>query len=395
MGRMRQRAGRGRTVRLRFTALYAALFLLSGLGLLVLTNLLAGVDLSDTAPAPRPRVPQSSLAAAHARIEALQSQLSDIRAVQSRQLLMGSLIALVVMAALSIVLGRAVAGRVLRPLQTITATTRRISADNLHERLAVAGPADEVKDLADTIDGLLERLEASFAAQRRFVANASHELRTPLATMRAALDVAEAKPEPEPAPPQTLALAGRLRGELDRVDRLLEGLLVLARAQHGALPDATPVSLGALVSETVRAHGSDIAVKDLTVEVETDAAWIAGSPTLLSRMVDNVIDNAIVHNQPGGWIRVATTREHGSAQLTAETGGVVLDPELVARLAEPFQRRAADRTGSDTGSGLGLSIVAAIAGAHGGRLELQARSDGGLRVTVVVPTAPSLHEAAA
>jgi hypothetical protein len=377
-------------VRLRFTALYAALFLLSGLGLLVLTNLLAGVNMTRPAPGQRSPAPQSSLAAAEARIDLLQSQLSDIHAMQSRRLLMGSLIALIVMAAISVVLGRAIAGRVLRPLQTITATTRRISAENLHERLAVAGPDDEVKELADTIDGLLERLEAAFAAQRRFVANASHELRTPLATMRASLDVAEAKPEP--APPQTLALASRLRAELDRVDRLLEGFLMLARADHGALPDAAPVSLGALVSEAVTAHGTAIAARDLTVEVDTqDAAWTRGSPTLLSRMVDNVIDNAIVHNQDGGSIRVATRTEHGSAQLIAETGGVVLDPELVARLAEPFRRVAADRTGSGTGSGLGLSIVAAIAGAHGGHLDLRARTEGGLRVTVVVPLAPALR----
>ena len=138
------------------------------------------------------------------------------------------------MTVVSAVLGWIVAGRVLRPLRQITAATRRISADNLHERLAMPGPGDELKDLADTIDGLLERLEGAFAAQRRFVANASHELRTPLATMRASLDVAVAKPEPVPA--QTVALAGRLRTELDRVDRLLEGFLVLARAQHGDLP---------------------------------------------------------------------------------------------------------------------------------------------------------------
>ena len=148
--------------------------------------------------------------------------------------MVGSVVALAIMAVVSVVLGWFAAHRVLRPLRRMTAATRRISADNLHERLAVPGPADEVKDLADTIDGLLERLEGAFAAQRRFVANASHELRTPLATMRASLDVAKAKPEP--APPQTTALAARLRTELDQVDRLLEGLLVLARAQHGDLP---------------------------------------------------------------------------------------------------------------------------------------------------------------
>jgi signal transduction histidine kinase len=399
MGKLRRRALPSRTVRQRFTILYAVLFLLSGSGLLALTNLLAGASMTEPAPgqnppAQNPAAQQPSLARAQERIHQLEAQLSDIHAVQSRQLLMGSVIALVVMAAVSVLLGKAVAGRVLRPLRTITAATRRISAENLHERLAVPGPADEVKDLADTIDGLLERLEASFAAQRRFVANASHELRTPLATMRASVDVAVAKPEP--APPRTLALADRLRTELDRVDRLLEGFLDLARAQHGALSDRGRVSLGTLVSRAVTAHATDIAAKNLTMDADAqDTAWTQGSPTLLARMADNVIDNAIIHNQDGGWIRVATKTEDALAQLIVETGGPILDPVRVARLAEPFQRLAADRTGSETGSGLGLSIVAAIVDAHGGRLDLHARHEGGLRVIVCLPAAPAPHGVAA
>ncbi len=377
-----------RTVRLRFTILYAVLFLVSGVGLLAITYLLAGGKMTQPAPDQNATTQQPSLAAAQERIRQLEAQLSDIHAVQSRQLLMGSLIALAVMVAVSLLLGKAVAGRVLRPLRTITVTTRRISAENLHERLAVPGPADEVKDLADTIDGLLERLEVSFAAQRRFVANASHELRTPLATMRASLDVAVAKPEP--APPQTLALAGRLRTELDRVDHLLESFLVLARAQHGTLPDRAPVSLGNLVSEAMTAHAAAIAAKDLTIQTDMlDAAWTQGSPTLLSRMAANVVENAVIHNQPGGWVRVATTTGKASAQLIVETGGPILDREQVAHLAQPFQRLAADRTGSETGSGLGLSIVAAIVDAHGGHLDLHARPAGGLRVTVSLPPAPA------
>jgi signal transduction histidine kinase len=376
------------TVRLRFTVLYAVLFLVSGIGLLVITNLLASEKVTQRAPDQRPPVQQSSLTAAQERIHQLEAQLSDVHAIQSRQLLMGSLIALVVMAAVSVLLGNAVAGRVLRPLRTMTAATRRISAENLHERLAVPGRADDVKDLADTIDGLLERLEASFAAQRRFVANASHELRTPLATMRAALDVAVAKPEP--APPQTLALGNRIRAELDRVDGLLEGFLVLARAQHGALPDSAAVSLRSVVSDALTAHAADVAAKKLTIDADTpDPAWTRGSPTLLFRMADNIIDNAIIHNRDAGWIRIATRAEHASAQLIVETGGPILDQEHVARLTQPFQRLAPDRTGSETGSGLGLSIVAAVVGAHGGRLDLHARPEGGLLVTVSLPPAPA------
>lgn len=376
-----------RTVRLRFTALYGVLFLLSGAALLAITYLLTLQDVSRTAPVKHPPSQQSTLALTQQRISELEAQLSQVQADQSRQLLMGSAVALAVMAVVSIVLGRLVAGRVLRPLRTITTATRRITADNLHERLAVAGPTDEVKDLADTIDGLLERLESSFTAQRRFVANASHELRTPLATMRASLDVAVAKPEPIPA--QTLALTDRLRTELDHVDRLLEGFLTLARTQHGALTDRATLSLSRTVSAALQARAADITDKHLTVHDRDlhNNAWTHGNRTLLSRMVDNVLDNAITHNHDGGWIRVATTADSATAVLTVETGGHILDLTQVALLAQPFQRLGVDRTGSDNGSGLGLSIVAAIATAHGGRLNLRARPEGGLRVTITLPLA--------
>ncbi|GAA2416519.1 ATP-binding protein [Actinomadura vinacea] len=381
---------RGRTVRLRFTVLYAAMFLASGLLLLALTNLLVGGNSTRVTVPAQPVAGQGAdLAAARQRIADLETRLSETQESGSKRLLTGSLVALAVMAAVSIPLGGAASGRVLRPLRTITAATRRITAENLHERLAVAGPADEVKDLADTIDGLLERLEASFAAQRRFVANASHELRTPLATMRASVDVALAKPEP--APPATVALADRLRTELDRVDGLLEGLLVLAQAQHGALADREPVPLGDLVSKALVARTAGVAAKNLTVDDGglRDTAWTRGSRTLLSRMADNLIDNAVVHNRDGGRIRVSATADDAIVRLVVETGGPVLDPRQVARLGRPFQRLAADRTGSGTGSGLGLSIVEAIADAHGGRLDLCGPSEGGLRATVSLPREPA------
>ncbi|WP_285621162.1 sensor histidine kinase [Actinoallomurus iriomotensis] len=381
---MRMRLGLSRrTVRSRFTALYGAVFLLSGVGLLAIVAVMVsgGTRTSEAAPAGPPA--SGWTAESQTRIHQLQDQLAQVHAAQSRQLLTASLIALGVMAVASVVLGRLVAGRVLRPLRTVTAATRRITAENLHERLAAPGPADEVKDLADTIDELLERLEGAFAAQRRFVADASHELRTPLATMRASLDVAVAKPEPVPA--QTTALAGRLRTELDQVDRLLEGFLVLARTQHGDLPDHTTLSLGPVVSEALAARAADIAAKGLTVHETAgrDDVPLRGSRTLLRRMVDNVIDNAIAHNHDGGWIRVATEADGATAHLVVDTGGPVLDARQVAELAQPFRRLGADRTGS--GSGLGLSIVASIAAAHGGELDLRARPEGGLRVRISLP----------
>ncbi|MEU9033399.1 HAMP domain-containing sensor histidine kinase [Streptomyces sp. NPDC048352] len=382
---------RGGTVRRRFTLLYAAGFLGSGTVLLALSHLMSGTRVTGIAPGQLPDGGSGgsggSAVAVEQQVQDLQRQLAEIQGQQGHRLLVGSLFALLVMAGLSLLLGRVLAGQVLRPLRMITVATRRISAANLHERLAVAGPADEVKELADTVDSLLERLEASFAAQRRFVGNASHELRTPLATMRASLDVAVAKPEPAA---QTVVLAGRLRTELDRLDRLLDGFLVLARAQHGTLAERTPVPLGGLVAEALTARAADIAAKGLTVEGVDGAGpppWTRGSAALLSRLVENVVDNAVVHNQEGGWIRISAGQDDGRVRLVVESGGRVLDQGQVDRLAQPFERLSADRTGSEDGSGLGLSVVAAIVGAHGGRLALRALPEGGLGVTVLLPAA--------
>ncbi|MEQ4304773.1 HAMP domain-containing sensor histidine kinase [Plantactinospora sp. B6F1] len=366
------------TVRARFTALYALVFLVSGVGLSALTFLLSGGSISSVVPAGGP--PPGQGGPAQQRIRQLEEQLAAVQAEQARQLLAGSLMALIVMAVVSLLLGRVLAGRVLRPLRLITRATRRISADSLDRRLAVDGPADEVKDLADTIDELLERLEASFTAQRRFVANASHELRTPLATMRASLDVAVAKPDP---PPSTVALADRLRRQLDRVDHLLDGFLVLARAQHGALADATTVDLGDLVGAALHERTADVRAKRLNVTVDVPPGTAThGSPALLARLVDNVVDNAVTHNEQGGWIGITGSAGEEETVLVVETGGRLLDQREVDRLARPFERLGGERHGS---SGLGLSIVAAVAAAHGGRLVLRARPEGGLGVSITLP----------
>jgi signal transduction histidine kinase len=190
-------------------------------------------------------------------------------------------------------------------------------------------------------------------------------------------------------PGSTIALADRLRTELDRVDELLEGFLVLARAQHGELPGRTTLSLEYVASAALAARAGDISASRLTVQHTTgrDGAWVTGSPALLSRMVENVIDNAISHNCPGGWIRVTTGADGHDARLVVENGGDVIDQQQVAQLGQPFRRLGADRTGSDKGAGLGLSIVAAIASAHRGALHLHARPEGGLRVSVTLPLA--------
>jgi signal transduction histidine kinase len=364
-----------RTVRLRLTALYCVLFVLSAVVLLAITNGV-GSSTSQTTTV-------TSGGAQQGRTVAVQAQTAT-----SHQYLLGSAIALGVMVVVSVAAGWVVAGRVLRPLRVMTATTRRISAESLHERLAIDGPGDELKDLADTIDALLERLDGAFAAQRRFVANASHELRTPLATMRVSLDVAVAKPGP--VPPGTITLAGQVRAELDKVDQLLEGLLVLARAQHGALPGRAVLPLDHVVSAALAAQEDAITARNLTVQhvSGSDGIWVEGSQPLLRRMADNVISNAVCHNRDGGWIRITTTAGNGAARLTIENGGDVLDPAQAAGLAQPFRRLSADRTGSDDGAGLGLSIVAAITQAHRGSLQLHARPGGGLKVTITLPLAP-------
>ena len=394
----------GRTVRVRLTVLYGILFFVSGAVLLAIAS---GVTVArssvSAAPAPNQALAGSALAQAQARIQMLQAQLQNLQSQPASQagqdkltsqLAIASLIALAIMTVISVVLGWLVAGRALRPVREMTAAAQRISEDSLHERLALHGPTDELKELGDTIDGLLERLEVAFNAQRRFAANASHELRTPLTTMRAALDVALAKPEP--APPQTVALAGRLRTELDRIERLLEAFLVLARAQHRSMPARTVLPLDYIVGSALADQAAAIEAMELTVQDTSGqgGAWVAGSQALLSRLVENVIDNAVCHNTPGGWIAI-TTRARGSrAELLVENGGEVLDQQQVAELSQPFRRLEADRIGTDKGSGLGLSIVAAIAEAHGGALDLRARPGGGLRVCVDLPAAATTTSAA-
>jgi signal transduction histidine kinase len=365
---------RRRTIRARLAALFFAAFVASGAVLLAVTLALwqgrTGGAIHVT-PAPAGSLPHPAVA-----------QHSSDR----EQLLIASGIALAIMAGLSLALGWLVAGRFVRPLRTITTTTREISATNLHARLNLAGPDDELKELADTFDELLARLERSFAFERQFVANASHELRTPLATMRAALDVAMSKPGP--VPPQIDTLAGRIRHELDHVDRLLEGFLTLAQAQHGPVGDASRLSLVALASAAIEHRSEAISRLKLSIEQEGCAeAWVTGSETLIARMVENVVDNAVTHNQPGGWIRVQTAVEGTLARIVVENGGPVLGQEEVEQLARPFRRLGSQRTGSDKGSGIGLSIVASIAEAYGGTLDLDARREGGLRVAITLPLA--------
>ena len=376
-GSFRSRLPRG-TIRVRLAVLFFVVFVASGAALLALTDQVwqsgssgassAGSQRAPTGGSPRPAIN-------------ITQHSSD-----QHQLLIAAAIALAIMAAVSLALGWLLAGRFLRPLRTITATTREISATNLHRRLSFTGPDDELKELADTFDQLLDRLERSFAFERQFVANASHELRTPLAGMRTSLDVAMAKPGP--LPPHILTLDDRLRRELDHVDQLLESFLTLAHTQRGPLADQSTVSLATLAQLAIERRAGAIAALGISVEEQEGSdARAAGSETLLSRMVENVIDNAIAHNQAGGWVSVTTMGNGQFARLVVENGGPILDPDEVKELTQPFRRIGAERTGQDKGAGLGLAIVASIAEVHDGTLDLQARNDGGLRVAITLPLA--------
>ena len=363
------------TVRWRLTLLYSVLFLVCGAGLLAITYwLFANFAISP----PKPRL--GSPASAYNVTIALAHQ----RAIGLHRLKVWSGIALAIMFVVSGALGWIVAGRVLAPLRTITAAAERISETNLHERLAMSGPRDELRLLADTIDRLLERLQDAFEAQRRFVANASHELRTPLAMMRTTLDVAIAKPGGVPR--QTHELDAELRVDLDHADRLLEGFLALARAQNGQPDGRARVALEPLIGAALSAREDQIADKGLTVETHLAPVVTTGSPTLLGRMIENVIENAVCHNQPGGSIELTLVPLDGEqAQVIVESSGPRLDQYAVTQLAQPFRRLSEDRTGSQNGHGLGLSIVAAIVAAHDGRLDLWARPEGGLGVHITLP----------
>ncbi len=293
-------------------------------------------------------------------------------------------IALAIMALLSAFLGWVVAGRVLRPLRTITATTQRLSEANLHERLALTGPRDELRTLADTIDGLLGRLQRAFDAQRRFVTNASHELRTPLTASRALLEMAISDPEATVASLRAACL-GALE-ESEQQEQLIDALLALAQSERG-LDVREPVDLAALTLEVTRVCEPAAAAQGVRLDVRADAPTVLGDRRLLGRLLTNLVQNGIRYNFPGGRVQVLLAGGAGEALVTVTNTGPVVAPAEVSRLLQPFQRIAPERIGQD-GFGLGLSIVAAVATAHGAALDIRPGEEGGLRVELRFPQAP-------
>jgi signal transduction histidine kinase len=425
------------SVRLRLTALFASLFLAAGAGLLGITyglvsNANNGIIVArfgsggpvngsvpgDTGPGstgsrstgPRSTgpgvtgsctvtgLPGNGGPGGLPSLGELQAQATqcatETRARADDALLFYSGIALAIMAVVAALLGWFAAGRALRPLRRITESARRISATNLHERLAIAGPNDDLRELADMIDGLFARLDASLNAQRQFVANASHELRTPLARSQTLLEVALRDPG---------ATQGSLRAACERAlaagveqGRLIEALLVLARGQRG-LARRVPLDLAAVTRDVLAARGEQIAARGLAMTVTLEPGLLGGDAALVERAVANLADNALRHNGPGGAVWVTAGAEDGRAFLTIANTGAEIPPEAVGRLLLPFQRgaeagdayRSRPRSGPDDGLGLGLSIVAAIAAAHGATLTITPRlTGGGLTIRLTFPAPP-------
>jgi signal transduction histidine kinase len=398
-------------VRTRLTLIYAALFFVAGSALLALTyglvasnlptrpsasltissqelNLLqqtcksTGAELKGNHLPSNPPKPASGCKQAEGAYYAGTAAGMQAQRQQTlSKLLSFSLVGLGVMTAASGGLGWYMSGRVLRPVRVITETARRASEQHLGERLALPGARDELKELADTFDDMLERLDTAFATQRRFVANASHELRTPLTVMRTAIDVTLAKPFPTAR--QLTDMAVRVRRSIDKAESMVEALLTLAVSDQGKLSTEF-TDLATWAEDAIDAAAPEIERMDLHVDAKLDPAETAGDPQLLERMVWNLIDNAVRHNEPGGWIRLRTGSGDAAAYLEIANSGPLIPDDAVPSLFEPFRRMEA-RTGVRAGVGLGLSIARSVITAHRATVTARSQPGGGLHISVVIP----------
>jgi signal transduction histidine kinase len=278
-------------------------------------------------------------------------------------------------------LGWIMSGRVLRPVRAITETARRASEQHLGERLALDGATDELKELADTFDDMLERLDAAFAGQRRFVADASHELRTPLTAMRTAIDVTLAKPSPTTR--QLTDMAVRVRRSIGKAESMVEALLTLAVSGQDRLSTEF-CDLATCAEDAIDSAAPEIERLNLDVDATLDPAETAGDPQLLERMIGNLVDNAIRHNEPGGWIRLRTGGSAAAVYLEIANSGPFIPEDAVPSLFEPFRRMEA-RTGVRDGAGLGLSIAWSVATAHHATVTARSQPAGGLDILVAIP----------
>jgi signal transduction histidine kinase len=394
------------TIRLRLAVLYGGVFLILGAILLaiayagsssfaarkVITRSVSGVVVNREAvlvpgtQSAGPQSPESLAVTPQAQAQAQAHQLGalavNVHGSDQHQLLIWSGFALAIMAIASMVLGWVLAGRALRPLHTITMAARRISASSLNERLALGGPKDELRELGDTFDQLLERLESSFQAQRQFVANASHELRTPLTLERAILEVTLA--DPAAGTTSLRAACERVLAIGEQQERMIDALLTLARSEAG-LERREALPLQTLTGDALQERGEELARRGLRLQSKLEPAPTAGDRRLIERLIANLLDNAIHHNRPHGWVTVTTTLDAGAALLTVANSGPSIESADAEGLLQPFRRHGTARTGDNDRHGLGLSIVSAIATAHGATVTVEPLAAGGLQVEVRFP----------
>ena len=381
------------TVRARLTLLYIGLFAVCGAVVVAVSYILVaqlGAPGLGQQPSSRGGVPASIAAlcrseqpSAHPDKLLIAQCIFQLLGAQHQRdltlshLLEYSLITLAVAIALAAILGWLAAGRALRPVHRITAAARAASERNLSARVALRGPRDELRELAETFDEMLGRLQAAFEGQQRFIANASHELRTPLAVMRATVDVVLDNPDSTPS--DLRAMAADIRAAVDHAEHLIGALLILARNQRG-LTVHEEVDLAAVAEDVLETAG----LGDMRVHATLQPAVISGDPVLAERLIANLVDNAVRHNAAAGEIWISTRTMAGSSQLTVANTGPIISPADADRIFEPFQRLS-DRTSHD-GSGLGLAIVASIATIHAGTATAHPRNDGGLSLTVTIPS---------
>lgn len=371
---------RGPGLRWRLTMLATGLVaavsgLLLWLGWLLVGNVIAAV----------PRLPSGSLVRVNG-VDVPAEQLAvALRDSARHQVLVVGGIAFIAVVLAAAVLAWTVTGRVLRPLHDVTNSARHLSAESLNERIELAGPRDEVAELADTFDAMLDRLQGAFDSQRRFVANASHELRTPLSVIRTELDVTLSDPDADVA--ELRRMAAVVREAAGKSERLVQALLLLARTEGVELAVREPVDLTELVSRAITTVSADIQRRGLRMSCCEEPAFAIGDPALLERVAGNLIENAVRHNVDHGWVDVTTNSGPQWTSLRVASSGADIDSDDVEGLFEPFRRAGVQRT-ARTGAGLGLSIVHAAVTAHGGHTHAEPVTGGGLTVTVELPVAP-------
>jgi signal transduction histidine kinase len=384
-------------MRSRLAVMYTVLIFLAGVALLAVTNVLvANVLLPAPAKATKTLSPRDSallglckpMPTSAVLIQECKRMLASTgvgaigqRASALNALKGASVIALGVLTIASVGLGWLISGRALRPVRSLTEAAQRAFELRLGERLALTGPDDELKQLADTFDLMLERLDAAFTSQKRFVANAAHELRTPLTAMRTAIEVTLSKPAR--TQDELEAMAARVQGSVDRAEATVEALLTLATSELGPAAQET-IDLATAAEDALDATHAAIEERQITVETSLEPARARGDRVLIERMVANLVENAVRHNSPAGWIRIRTGQQNGDALFEIANTGATVPAEQIPTLFEPFAR-AEQRLNPTKGVGLGLSIADAIARAHHATITARPRPGGGLEIAVTVP----------